>query len=207
MSCTGCTPGKDPPRTRLVTRQPPGVTLTGPGEEDEDRYPPPVVIGICWAPPPPIRRAAFLSWGMELMATAPSTDFLAMGTGVLAMGRTTLVTTVGAMRTPLRDWVNPTVMGGWAMDGDRDELLSPLKLPTSFLLGPSWLSSPLSSTPLALLVSGPSSEPPPPPSSLFPLTDEESECGIEGEEDGREERATGWKPCWREDRGTKIKEA
>lgn len=51
MSCTGCAAGKDPPRTRLVTRQPPATgvtgTLTGPGEEDEDRYPPPVVIGIC----------------------------------------------------------------------------------------------------------------------------------------------------------------
>ena len=35
--------------TRLVTRllPPTGVTLTGPGGEDEDRYPPPAVIGSC----------------------------------------------------------------------------------------------------------------------------------------------------------------
>lgn len=83
---------------------------------------------------------------------------------------------------------------------DRDEPLSPLTPPASFLLGPSWLSSPPSRTPLVLLVSGPSSAPLPPPSSLFPLTDEESECRIEGEEEGREERGTGWKPCWREER-------
>lgn len=48
-SCTGWAAGKDAPRTRLVTRPlpPTGVTLTGPGEEDEDRYPPPALIGSC----------------------------------------------------------------------------------------------------------------------------------------------------------------
>jgi len=45
----GSTVGKDPPRTRLVTRPLPstGVTLTGPGEGDEDRYPPPAETGRC----------------------------------------------------------------------------------------------------------------------------------------------------------------
>lgn len=48
-SCNGWAGLKDPPTTRLGTRSPPrtGVTLTGPGEEDEDRYPPPTAIGSC----------------------------------------------------------------------------------------------------------------------------------------------------------------
>lgn len=29
---------------------------------------------------------------------------------------------------------------------------------------------------------------------------------MEGEEEGREERATGWKPCWREERETEESE-
>lgn len=199
------------PRPRLVSRllPPTGVTLTGPGEED-DRYPPPAVIGSCWAPPPPIRRVAFLSCGRVLRVMAPSTGLLAMGMGVLAMGRTTLVTIVGAMRTPTGVklcWASGG--GGWAMEREETPCPPP-PFPSpppaaacSVFRAPSLSSSP-PSAPLFLFFSDPSSGPPPLPPP-FPLAEEESEWMMEGEEEGREERATGWKPCWREERSTEIK--
>ena len=122
--------------------------------------------------------------------TAPSTGLLAMGMGVLAMGRTTLVTMVGAMRTPLRTWVEPCwakARGAWALDvkpaTDREETPCPPPPPPS--PPPAAVSSPLdppslpSSPPsgaLFLFLSEPSSPPPPPPPPpAFPLAEVESE--------------------------------
>lgn len=143
--------------------------------------------------------------------TAPSTGLLAMGNGVLAMGRTTLVTMVGAMRTPPRTcWAKVT--GVWLLDVesvmDREEapcppppLPSPPPAVVSSIWGPPSLLSSPPSAPLFLFLSDPSSVPPPP----FPLAEVESDGGMEGEGEGRVERATGWKPCWREDRDGEIK--
>ena len=138
---------------------------------------------------------------------APSTGLLAMGMGVLAMGRTTLVTTVGAMRTVPKTWATPcwaTVTGGWVLGVesvmDREEAPCPPPSPppaavSSLLVPPSLPSSP-PSVPLFRFLSDPSSAPPAP----LPLDEVESAGGMEGEEEGREERDTGWKPCWREER-------
>lgn len=81
--------GKVPPRTRPVTKLPCPLGL---GEE-EGKYPPPP------APPAPISSLGFPSGGRVPTATPPSAGLLAMGIGVLVMGRTTLVTTVGAILT------------------------------------------------------------------------------------------------------------
>lgn len=132
--------------------------------------------------------------------TAPSTGLLAIGIGVLAMGLTTLVTTVGAKRTVPTDLVGsdcsdprPVVRGVWVL---ADELVLEIEeshCPPSSPL-PANASSPLDppSTPslaLFIFLSESSSQllSPPPP---FPL----AELNSEGEEE-REERATGWNPC------------
>lgn len=143
--------------------------------------------------------------------TAPSTGLLAMGTGVLAIGRTTLVTIVGAMRTALRTWVTPCwgkLSGARVLDAEpamhREETSGPPPPPpcppsASSLMDPPSLPSSSASLPFFLFLSGPSSAMPPPPALL--LAEFESEGGMEGEEEeGREERDTGWKPCWRGER-------
>lgn len=119
--------------------------------------------------------------------TAPSTGLLAMGMGVLAMGRTTLVTIVGAMRTALRTWVKPcwaNVREAWVLDVepamDREEttpppLPSPPPAAVSSLLDLTSLPSSPPSVPLFLFLSDPSSPPPPPPPPPLPLAEVESE--------------------------------
>lgn len=175
----------------------------GLGEEDEDRDSPPAAIGSCCAPPPlPMRRVAFASWASELRATAPSSGLLAMGMGVLAMGRTTLVTTVGATRTAPRTWVRAgwtKVRGGPGVPGAEATTVAGETESTPAALS----TSPAPSSP-ALFLSEPSTLPPPPPSPppppLFPFDGVDVQCGPEGDEEGREERAAGWKPRWREER-------
>lgn len=93
--------GKAPPRTRPVTKLPCPLGL---GEE-EGKYPPPP------APPAPISSLGFPSGGRVPTATAPSAGLLAMGIGMLEMGRTTLVTTVGAILTAPREGYVPASCG------------------------------------------------------------------------------------------------
>lgn len=132
---------------------------------------------------------------------AESAGLLAMGNGVLAMGRTTLVTMVAAMRAPPRTcWAKVTGVWLLVVDSvmDREDIPGPPSPAdnSSAQAPPLLFSSPVS-VPLLLFLSVRSSAPPPP----VPLAEVESDGGMEGEEEeeGREEGATGWKPCWRED--------
>lgn len=130
---------------------------------------------------------------------AASTGLLAIGIGVLAMGFTTLVTIVGAIRMVPRNWVKPDCSNPrplareiWVLDDESVMEREESHCPTSSL--PASASSPFvpPSTPsLALFVFflESSSLLSPPPTS-FPL----AELNSEGEEE-REERATGWNPC------------
>lgn len=93
--------GKAPPRTRPVTKLPCPLGL---GEE-EGKYPPPP------APPAPISSLGFPSGGRVPTATAPSAGLLAMGIWMLVMGRTTLVTTVGAILPVPREGYVPASCG------------------------------------------------------------------------------------------------
>lgn len=86
--------GNAPPSTKPVTRPP---CPTGLGEEAE-KYPPPAIAPLPAAPPPPIRSLGFLSGGGALRGMPPSAGLLAIATGALVTGRTTFVTTVGAVR-------------------------------------------------------------------------------------------------------------
>ena len=185
--------GKAPPRTRLVTN-PPGPTpptLTKLGEV-EDRYPPPAVIVPPPAPAPPIRRVAF-SWGSALRATGPSIGLLTIGMGVLVMGRTTLVTMVGATQTAPSTWLKPCprVGGGSVFRTDPEEESAGICPPPTFpppaastpLLDPPLPSSP-ASIPFFLFFSELSVLP---PAAL---------SWVEAEK-GREEWTPVWLPPWR----------
>lgn len=89
---------------------------------------------------------------------------------MLAMGRTTLVTIVGAMRMVPRTWVR----GAWVSEAepamDRQETPGPPPSPPAAALSPLDPPSP-SSEALFLFLSEPSSPPPPP----VPLAEVESE--------------------------------
>lgn len=180
--------------------------------EDKGRYPPPAVIGSCWAPPPPIRRVALVSWASELRATAPSSGLLAIGMGVLAMGRTTLVTTVGATRTAPRTWVRAgwtRVRGAGVPGAEATTVTGETETTPAAGSPPSGSSSPSLSARFLFLSEPSEASPSPalPSPPLAPFAGVDVQRRPDGDEEGGEERAAGWKPRWRQERRSERSKA